>query len=183
MPIKPGTLLRIEGGCVLVLSILCYREVNANWILFIALLLVPDLAILGYLHGVRAGTVLYNLVHTLTGPLLLIGFAILEKSPWLLAYGLIWTSHIGLDRLLGFGLKYPTRFKDANSKGVGQALEGGAKEPEPRAGTENPDATTFWVCHFSSRYIEFLRRVVDGSGTSDNLREGCRAGTLLRSHS
>ncbi|HXL27408.1 MAG TPA: DUF4260 family protein, partial [Chthoniobacterales bacterium] len=80
---KPGTLLRIEGGCVLALSILCYREVNANWILFIALLLVPDLAILGYLRGVRVGTVLYNLVHTLTGPLLLIAFAILEKSPWL----------------------------------------------------------------------------------------------------
>ena len=52
---KPGTLLRIEGGCVLALSILCYREVNANWILFIALLLVPDLAILGYLRGVRVG--------------------------------------------------------------------------------------------------------------------------------
>jgi Domain of unknown function (DUF4260) len=52
---KPGTLLRIEGGCILALSILCYRELNANWILFIALLLVPDLAILGYLRGVGSG--------------------------------------------------------------------------------------------------------------------------------
>jgi len=88
---------------------------------------VPDLAILGYLRGVRVGTVLYNLVHTLTGPLLLIAFAILEKSPWLLAYGLIWTSHIGLDRLLGFGLKYPTRFNDTHLQRVGSALAGEAK--------------------------------------------------------
>ena len=119
---KPGTLLRVEGGCVLALSILCYREVNADWILFIALLLAPDLAILGYFRGVRVGTVLYNLVHTLTGPLLLIGYTILEKSPWLLAYGLIWTSHIGLDRLLVFGLKYPTRFNDTHLQRVGTVL-------------------------------------------------------------
>jgi hypothetical protein len=111
---KPGILLRIEGGCVLALSILCYREVNANWILFIGLLLVPDLAILGYLRGVRIGTVLYNLVHTLTGPLLLIGYGVWQRSPWILSYGLIWTSHIGLDRMLGFGLKYPTRFNDTH---------------------------------------------------------------------
>jgi Domain of unknown function (DUF4260) len=124
---KPGTVLRIEGSCVLALSILCYREVDANWILFIALLLVPDLAILGYLRGVRVGTVLYNLVHTLTGPLLLIGYAILEKTPWLLPYGLIWSSHIGLDRLLGFGLKYPTRFNDTHLQRVVTVLVDEAK--------------------------------------------------------
>jgi hypothetical protein len=111
---KPRTLLRIEGGCILALSILCYREINAAWVLFIALLLVPDLAMFGYLGSVRIGTMLYNLVHTLAGPLLLIGYAILERSPWLLSYGLIWTSHIGLDRTLGFGLKYPTRFNDTH---------------------------------------------------------------------
>ena len=28
--------------------------------------------------------------------------------------GLIWTAHIGVDRLLGFGLKYPTQFHDTH---------------------------------------------------------------------
>jgi hypothetical protein len=32
----------------------------------------------------------------------------------LLTYALIWTAHIGVDRLLGFGLKYPTRFQDTH---------------------------------------------------------------------
>jgi len=27
---------------------------------------------------------------------------------------LIWFAHIGADRLLGFGLKYPTEFKDSH---------------------------------------------------------------------
>jgi uncharacterized protein DUF4260 len=87
---------------------------GASWILFVVLLLLPDLAMLGYLRGVRLGTICYNLVHTLIGPFLLIAYAFLGKSFWLLPYGLIWTSHIGLDRLLGFGLKYPTRFNDTH---------------------------------------------------------------------
>jgi Domain of unknown function (DUF4260) len=81
---------------------------------FVVLLLMPDLAMLGYLRGTRSGTISYNLVHTLIGPLLMIGYAFLGQSPWLLPYGLIWTSHIGLDRMLGFGLKYPTRFNDTH---------------------------------------------------------------------
>jgi len=32
----------------------------------------------------------------------------------LLAYSLIWLAHIGFDRMLGFGLKYPTRFADTH---------------------------------------------------------------------
>jgi Domain of unknown function (DUF4260) len=28
--------------------------------------------------------------------------------------GLIWLAHIGIDRVLGYGLKYPTGFKDTH---------------------------------------------------------------------
>ena len=115
---KPGFLLRIEAGCVLALSLLYYQEIHGSWILFVLLLLVPDLAILGYLCGVRIGTICYNIVHTLIGPLLLIGSAVVGRSFWLLPYGLIWIAHIALDRLLGFGLKYPTRFNDTHLQWV-----------------------------------------------------------------
>jgi hypothetical protein len=76
------------------------------------LVLAPDLSILGYLLGVRLGTVVYNFFHVLVAPLLLIALSILSKQFWLFPYGLIWTAHIGVDRLLGFGLKYPTQFRD-----------------------------------------------------------------------
>jgi hypothetical protein len=111
---KPEVLLRIEGALELALSLIFYQGMHAGWVLFVVLLLVPDLSMLGYLRGVRFGTICYNLVHTLTGPFLLIAYAYLTRSVWVLPYALIWTAHIGLDRMLGFGLKYPTGFRDTH---------------------------------------------------------------------
>ena len=111
---KPEILLRIEGALDLALSLIFFEAIHGSWLLFILLLLVPDLAMLGYLRGARLGTVCYNLVHTLVGPFLIVAYAYLTKSLWLLPYALIWTAHIGLDRMLGFGLKYPTRFGDTH---------------------------------------------------------------------
>jgi hypothetical protein len=111
---RPKILLQIEGGLELVLSLIFYQYLHANWILFVVLLLVPDLAMLGYLGGIKIGTICYNLIHTFAGPFLLIGYAYLTELLWLLPYALIWTAHIGLDRMLGFGLKYPTEFRDTH---------------------------------------------------------------------
>ncbi len=111
---RPSLLLRAEGGILFGASLLLYAELGASWVLFVVLVLAPDLSMLGYMLGVRFGTVLYNLFHALVAPLLLIALSILYKQLWLLPYGLIWTAHIGVDRLLGFGLKYPTRFHDTH---------------------------------------------------------------------
>jgi len=40
--------------------------------------------------------------------------AILASRSQRLPFALIWTEHIALDRMLGYGLKYPTRFKDTH---------------------------------------------------------------------
>jgi hypothetical protein len=114
MPTRPALLLRMEGGAVLATSLLCYQETHSSWLVFAALLLAPDLSLAGYWTGMKIGARVYNLVHTLTGPLVLIGYSIFAMHFWLLPYGLIWTSHIGMDRMLGFGLKYPTRFNDTH---------------------------------------------------------------------
>ena len=111
---RPSLLLRAEGGIVFGASLLLYGQIVGNWLLFVVLVLAPDLSMLGYLLGVRFGTAIYNLFHTLVAPLLLIAFSIFCQQFWLLPYGLIWTAHIGIDRLLGFGLKYPTRFQDTH---------------------------------------------------------------------
>jgi hypothetical protein len=115
---KPGILLRMEGGVALAVSVLLYREMHFGWLLFAILILTPDFSMVGYLGGAKIGAPVYNLVHTLTGPLLLIGFSLLTARTSLLAYGLIWTAHIGMDRMLGFGLKYPTNFKDTHLQRV-----------------------------------------------------------------
>ncbi|HYY30610.1 MAG TPA: DUF4260 domain-containing protein [Chthoniobacterales bacterium] len=110
----PSLLLRAEGGIIFALSLLVYGELKSSWILFAVLILAPDLAILGYLLGIRIGAAIYNLVHTLVAPLVLIGISVASRQLWLVPYGLIWTAHIGMDRLFGYGLKYPTHFRDTH---------------------------------------------------------------------
>jgi hypothetical protein len=111
---RPRILLHLEGGVVLAVSLLLYWEIKASWILFAILILLPDIAMLGYLVNIRIGTALYNLVHTFTGPLVLLGLSDFCDQTWMIPYGLVWTAHIGMDRMLGFGLKYPTQFRDTH---------------------------------------------------------------------
>jgi hypothetical protein len=115
---KPLILLHLEGAVLLAVSVYFYWQNHFGWVLFAILFLVPDLFMLGYLASVRVGAAIYNLAHTTLTPVLLIAAGVLASRPQLLACGLIWTAHIGFDRLLGFGLKYPTRFKDTHLQHV-----------------------------------------------------------------
>jgi hypothetical protein len=44
----------------------------------------------------------------------LAGYSFGLNRPAIVSLSLIWIAHIGLDRMLGFGLKYPTRFNDTH---------------------------------------------------------------------
>ena len=111
---QPNLLLRAEGGIIFAVSLAVYGELGGNWLLFVLLVLVPDVSMLGYLSNVRFGAAIYNVVHALVLPLILMAFAILFHRMELFPFWLIWTAHIGIDRLLGYGLKYPTRFQDTH---------------------------------------------------------------------
>jgi hypothetical protein len=102
--------LRLEGLAAAVVSALFYARTGASWWLFAALWLLPDLSMLGYLAGPKLGARIYNAIHTYVTPATLAAMAILLKSPALLPYAFIWINHIGVDRLLGYGLKYPQGF-------------------------------------------------------------------------
>jgi hypothetical protein len=115
---KPWLLLHGEGGAVLALSLLSYHRLHGGWGWFALLFLTPDVFMLGYLASQRVGAALYNLVHTLTAPSVLIAVGLLTRHPKPVAFALIWSAHIGFDRLLGYGLKYPTRFKDTHLQRV-----------------------------------------------------------------
>jgi hypothetical protein len=93
-----------------VVSALFYARTCASWWLFAALWLLPDLSMLGYLGGPRLGARIYNAIHSYVTPATLVAMAILLKSPGLLPYAFVWINHIGVDRLLGYGLKYPQGF-------------------------------------------------------------------------
>ena len=56
----------------------------------------------------------YDAVHTEIFPVALGTLGILAGSSGATKVGLIWLAHIGADRLSGYGLKYPTAFKDTH---------------------------------------------------------------------
>jgi Domain of unknown function (DUF4260) len=111
---RPAILLRLEEAVLLILTLFAYQHLHASWLLFAILFLTPDLFMLGYLINPRFGAATYNLVHTLTLPLTLLLASYLEHWPLTVAIALVWTAHIAFDRLLGYGLKYPTYFKDTH---------------------------------------------------------------------
>ena len=115
---KPGILLRTEGALVFALSLIFYQSLGARGWVFIVAFLWPDLFMVGYLISVRLGSQLYNLVHTSILPFALVGVSYYKQSNALMSFALIWLAHIGLDRALGFGLKYPTFFKDTHLQRV-----------------------------------------------------------------
>ncbi len=116
---KPGFLLRAEGAALFVLSLFLYHFVGWGWGLFLLLFLWPDLFMLGYVWNVRLGSLLYNLVHTEILPIALAGFALSAHRLQWLSFAIIWLAHIGFDRALAFGLKYPTAFKDTHLQRMG----------------------------------------------------------------
>ena len=111
---RPRVLLRLEGAVVFALAVAGYQASGGKWWLFALLLLAPDVVALGYLAGSRVGAATYNLVHTYALPLALLGYGLWGGSPLALALALIWLAHIGMDRTLGYGLKYATAFKDTH---------------------------------------------------------------------
>ncbi len=114
----PRFLLHAEGAALLVIATTAYWQLQANWILFAVLLLAPDLSMVGYLRGSRAGASSYNAIHTAVLPAALVVYWLLARDANVIALALIWLAHIGMDRVLGFGLKYETAFNDTHLQRV-----------------------------------------------------------------
>jgi hypothetical protein len=111
-------LLRLEGLAIGAAAIVLYADGDHSWWLFALLALAPDLSFAAYVLGIGVGAAAYNLVHNLVLPVALGTAGALTDTQWALAVALIWLAHIGVDRALGYGLKYPSAFKDTHLQRV-----------------------------------------------------------------
>ena len=118
----PRLLLRLEGAALALVAILGYVKLGAPWWLFAVFILVPDLSMAGYLAGTRIGSIAYNAFHVTLGPLALALAGFLLPQFDMLAIALVWLCHIGVDRALGFGLKYRVGFAYSHLGRVGRIM-------------------------------------------------------------
>jgi Domain of unknown function (DUF4260) len=110
----PRLLLHAEGFALFAGAIALYAYQGFNWWVFALLLLAPDLFALGYLLNTRIGAYSYNFAHTTVLPLALAVISFFVGWETGLQVALIWFAHIGMDRTVGYGLKYPSAFKETH---------------------------------------------------------------------
>ncbi len=114
LPARPAVMLRAEGAAMLAGGAALYWLNGGSWWLFALLLLAPDVSMAGYLAGPRVGAAVYNVFHSYPLPAALGIFGLLAGAPLAVGVALVWFAHIGMDRMLGYVLKYGCGFKDTH---------------------------------------------------------------------
>ena len=117
------TLLRLEGLTLFVGMTLLYAIWGGSWWTYAILFLAPDLSFAAYLAGPKAGAIVYNAAHSYLAPMALMTSGFGLDSPLVLSIAMIWLAHIGIDRALGYGLKYFAGFGFTHLGRIGPAAK------------------------------------------------------------
>ena len=117
-------LLRLEGFTLFLGMILLYQVWGGSWWVFAILFLAPDLSFLAYLTDARTGAIVYNTAHSYMMPVALLTLGFAAAEPLTLSIAMIWLAHIGIDRALGYGLKYEAGFAFTHLGRIGKGAVG-----------------------------------------------------------
>ena len=113
-------LLRLEEFFLFGLALFLFTQLDYGWGWYALLFLAPDLSIAGYLANPRLGAWTYNLIHHkgLAVALYILGYVF--SVQWLMFMGTILLGHSSLDRVFGYGLKYPDAFQNTHLGRIGR---------------------------------------------------------------
>ena len=125
-------LLRLEEFALFLLALYLFAQLDYPWWLFLVLFLTPDLCAIGYVGGTRTGAITYNLTHHKGLAIAFYLVGALAGIEVLQLVGLVMLAHSSLDRVLGYGLRYPDSFDHTHLGWVGKtarkmAAEGSTK--------------------------------------------------------
>ena len=112
--------LRLEGAAVFIAGAVAFGRLGGEFLWFVPLLLMPDLAIAGYLAGPRVGAFTYNLVHNWAFGLGVAGAGLALGAVPLALGGAVLVAHTGMDRTAGYGLKLLSGFGDTHLGRIGK---------------------------------------------------------------
>lgn len=112
--------LTLEEVAQFILGIVLFSQLPYAWWWFPALLLIPDIGMLGYSINTKTGALTYNILHHkgIAIGILLAGMFVLGDLYTLI--GVILFSHSAMDRMFGYGLKYPDSFYNTHLGRIGK---------------------------------------------------------------
>jgi len=113
-------LIRLEELAMFALSILLFNELPFAWWWFAALILAPDIGMIGYAFGDKIGAYSYNLFHHKGLALLIYGAGWWVSDDYLLLSGIILFAHASMDRIFDYGMKFEKGFKFTHLGEIGK---------------------------------------------------------------
>jgi hypothetical protein len=117
----PLRILRSEGLVLFAVALAAFfTALDEPFWLVPLLLFAPDLLMVGYARSTRTGAALYNVAHSYPAPALLGAVAVGTSTHVWEAAALVWFAHIGMDRALGYGLKYDDSFAHTHLGQIGR---------------------------------------------------------------
>lgn len=103
--------IKLEELAMFLLSIFLFSTLEYEWWVYLVLILTPDIGMIGYAVNTRIGAITYNLFHH-KGIAITVGvLGWYLALPEMVLAGIILFGHASLDRIFGYGLKYPDHFK------------------------------------------------------------------------
>src|SRR5512138_120549 len=117
------SLLKIEELFLFGLALFLFSRLSYGWVWYALLFFAPDLSMLGYLVSPQAGAWTYNFVHHKGVSVALYVLGYLLSIPWLMFAGTVLLGHSSLDRVFGYGLKYPNAFQNTHLGLIGKQNE------------------------------------------------------------
>lgn len=113
-------LLKIEELFLFGLALFLFSRLDYGWGWYALLFFAPDLSMVGYLMNPHIGSWIYNLIHHKGVAVALYVFGSLLFVPWLMLAGTVLLGHSSLDRVFGYGLKYPDAFQNTHLGRIGR---------------------------------------------------------------
>ncbi len=115
-----NVLLKLEEAAIFLFCIFLFSKLNFAWWWFPALLLLPDIGMIGYIISPKIGAFTYNFLHhRLVASLVAVYALTYGNEYWKLA-AIILFAHISFDRTLGYGLKYNNSFSNTHLGVIGK---------------------------------------------------------------
>jgi hypothetical protein len=112
--------IQLEELAMFLLGIFLFSQLSFAWWWFPALLLIPDISMLGYIGGNKIGAITYNIMHhkALAIAVYIAGFYLHNEVSQLI--GVILFGHSSMDRFFGYGLKTFAGFKSTHLGEIGK---------------------------------------------------------------